>query len=116
MDNLELEIKEYQGPGYKAQIDFSEWRVAIANYMPSLEEDRLTYLERHLETDEVFILLEGNAGLLIGREKKRYIMEKGKLYNVKQGVWHRVFMTENSKVVIVENSDTGNENTEYIKW
>lgn len=109
-----IEIKEYNGPGYKEQIDFNNWRVAIANYKPELEESRLEYLERHLESDEVFVLVEGTAGLLIGEEKARCQFEKGKLYNVKCGTWHRVFMTPDSKIVIVENADTGKDNTEYM--
>lgn len=110
---MELEIKEYEGPGYKEQIDFNGWRVAIVNYTPELTETALEYLERHPETDEVFILIEGIAGLLVGTERKRYVMEKGKLYNVKAGTWHRVFMNGTAKVVIVENTDTGKWNTEY---
>lgn len=110
---MNIEIKEYSGPGYMEQIDFNGWRVAIANYKPELEEERIQFLERHLETDEVFVLLDGVAGLLVGKDKKRYILEKGKLYNVKCGIWHRVFMQQNTKVLIVENADTGKENTEY---
>lgn len=112
--NLGLEIKEYNGPGYKEQIDFNNWRVAIANYKPELEESKLEYLERHLESDEVFVLVEGTAGLLIGEEKMRCQFEKGRLYNVKCGTWHRVFMKPNAKIVIVENADTGKDNTEYM--
>ena len=113
---LEIEIKEYEGAGYQEQIDFNGWRVAIANYMPSLEEENLNFLERHLKTDEVFVLIDGTAGLLVGKDRKRYVMEKGKLYNITCGTWHRVFMTENAKVVIVENTDTGKENTEYLRF
>ena len=113
---MEIEMKEYDGAGYKALIDFNDWRVAIANYMPSLEEENIHFLERHLETDEVFILVEGNAGLLVGAERKRYVMQRGKLYNIKSGSWHRVFMSEGAKVVIVENSNTDKANTEYMDF
>ena len=113
---VEIEILEYDGPGYKEQIDFNGWRVAIANYKVELEEQNLCFLERHLETEEAFILVEGFAGLLVGEDRKRYVLEKGKLYNVKRGVWHRVFMKEHAKVVIVENMDTGKHNTEYMEF
>lgn len=112
---MDIEIKEYTGLGYKEQIDFNGWRVAIANYRPELDEDRIDCMERHLETDEVFILIEGFVGLLVGEEKKRYILEAGKLYNVKCGVWHKIFMKESAKVAIIENTDTGKHNTEYIE-
>ena len=110
-----LEIKTYDGPGYKEQLDYNGWRVAIANYKPELERDKLTFLERHLETDEVFILIEGTAGLLVREELEECPMEMGKLYNITCGTWHRIFMKPGAKVVIIENTDTGPHNTEYKK-
>ncbi len=70
-------------------------------------------MERHLETDEVFVLLFGTASLVVGDDKKIYDLEPGKIYNVKRGVWHQVFIDKGSKVLIVENSDTTRENSEY---
>lgn len=110
---MSIEVKEYTEPGFKEQIDYNGWRVAIANYMPSLEIQNINFLERHLKTDEVFVLINGNAGLLVGVDKERIKMEPGKLYNVKAGTWHRIYMQAGAKVVIVENADTGKANTEY---
>ena len=108
----QLEVTEYNGPGYKPLVDFNGWRVAVANYMPKLELSRLDFLERHLETDEVFVLLQGEAGLLIGKERLQIPLEIGKVCNVKKGIWHRVYMTPGAKVLIVENTNTGSHNTE----
>lgn len=41
-------------------------------------------------------------------------MELGKLYNVKQNAWHTIFMSEDANVLIVENRDTNEENSEYF--
>ena len=109
----ELEIFDFQGRGYKPQIDFNGWRVAIANLDTKWQEEKLSYLERHMETDEVFVLLEGVVGLLLGKEKERVILEPGKLYNVKRGVWHSMFLEKDGKVLIIENTDTGPHNTEF---
>ena len=109
----ELEVFDYQGRGYMPQIDFNGWRVAIANLDTKWQEEKLAYLERHMETDEVFVLLEGAVGLLLGKDKERVMLEPGKLYNVKRGVWHSMFLEKNSKVLIIENTDTGPHNTEY---
>ena len=62
-----LEIKLYDGLGYKEQIDYNGWRVAIANYKPELRKENIAFLERHLAIDEVFVLIEGTAGLLVGQ-------------------------------------------------
>lgn len=112
----QLEVAEYGGPGYKPLVDFGGWRVAVANYMPNLELSRLDFLERHLETDEVFVLLQGKGGLLVGKERMQFPLEPGKVCNVKKGVWHRVYMTSGAKILIVENTDTGPHNTEYDRF
>lgn len=115
MNNKDLEIKEYSGEGYMPMVDFGEWRVALANFKPEWEEGKLTFIERHMETDEVFVLLSGTAKLYIGEEMKEYSLENGKLYNVKQGVWHQLSMSTDAKMLIVENLNTTTENSEYKK-
>jgi mannose-6-phosphate isomerase-like protein (cupin superfamily) len=112
----QLEVTEYDGPGYKPLADFGGWRVAVANYVPKLELSRLDFQERHLETDEVFVLLQGEGGLLIGKERLQISLEMGKVYNVKRGIWHRVYMTPGATVLIVENTDTGSYNTDYCSF
>ena len=61
-------------------------------------------------TDEVFVLLEGQAVLYV--EDQKYSMEIGTLYNVKQGTWHHIVVSEDATVMVVENSNTCAENTE----
>jgi len=41
-------------------------------------------------------------------------MEPQKLYNVKQGCWHTHTLSKDATVLIVENRDTGNENSPEI--
>jgi len=72
-------------------------------------------IERHMETDEVFVLLQGNAELIIGKELHRIKMEPFKIYNVPKGVWHHIFTQEGTKLLIVENIDTDDSNSEYLK-
>lgn len=108
-----MEIKEFYGGGYMPLISHNGWRVAIANYCERLREENICKAERHLNTDEVFILLQGEATLFEGNDMKRYPMEIGKIYNIKCGIWHCIAMKENTKVAIVENDDTGDKNSEY---
>lgn len=108
-----LEIYEFNGEGYKPMLDYNGWRVALVNSAERLLDRNICKMERHLETDEVFALISGQATLYIGQEKKKYIMELGKIYNVKCGEWHCISMTENSKVIVIENSNTGEKNSEY---
>ena len=110
----DIEIFEYNGVGYNKTMNFGEWRVAIANFGEHFDKDRYSYLERHLNTDEVFELLSGGATLITGKEFKKTPLMKNKIYNVKRGAWHALLMDADAKVLIVENHDTAIENTEYF--
>lgn len=109
-----LEIFEHNGPAYNRTMHYESWRVAIANYGEFFDRETYPRIERHMLTDEVFVLLKGKASLVIGIEREEVEMECGKLYNVKVGTWHNVLMDKDAKVLIVENHNTGPENTEYI--
>ncbi len=111
MINDGIEILEHNGEGFSKVVCFGAWRVAMINYSERFEEKNLNLLERHMLTDEVFVLLEGKAILV--SDKKRYEMEKNKLYNVKKEVWHAIALSKDAKVLIVENIETGKENSEY---
>jgi ureidoglycolate hydrolase len=119
MDENVLDIKEYRGEGYRPLIYFGAWRVAILRWIETTLPEKITYMERHTQTDEVFILLEGQAALILGGNGpmvtglKRHVMEGGKLYNVRQNVWHSVIMSRDAMILIVENQDTGESNSEY---
>lgn len=120
MDSNLLEILEYKGIGYKPQVDYGTWRVAILRYIDELIPDRIQRLERHNETDEVFVLISGRAILFIGEGEEKIsnitplVMEPGKLYNVKQHAWHAVVLSFDASILLVENRDTGISNTDYI--
>lgn len=109
----ELEIYEYTGLGYERTMHYEQWRVAIANFGESFDREKFSKIERHLLTDEVFVLLLGKATLIIGEDLKQVEMEPGKIYNVKAGVWHAAWMEKNAKILIVENHNTSKDNTEY---
>jgi hypothetical protein len=47
-------------------IDYRSWRVAILRYCEELEIQNLNNMQKHNESDEVFILLEGNCTLFVG--------------------------------------------------
>lgn len=112
----ECEVYDYTDEGYKALVYYGGWRVAIINYADRFDEANFEKLERHLETDEVFILIDGRATLVAGEECEKIPMEKGKIYNIKKAGWHHIFVDKaypETKVIVVENADTTKANTEY---
>ena len=119
MDENLLDIKQYCGEGFHPLIDFGDWRVAILRWEPSMLPEKIEFMERHTQTDEVFVLLEGQAILILGGKQGRVegvytqAMENGKLYNVKRNVWHTVVLSRDASILIVEQRNTGKENTEF---
>jgi ureidoglycolate hydrolase len=119
MDEKLLEIREYTGLGYQPVIDFGAWRVAILNYIDEIHPERIVFVERHNETDEVFVMLKGQGVLFLGegevQVEKIYpqVMEPGKMYNVKRSVWHTIVLSRDGSVLIVENRNTSEENSDY---
>ena len=79
-----VEISENTGEGYRPLVDYGEWRVAILRYIDELEPENITFMERHNETDEVFVLLEGRCTLFVGEGEDIHAveMEPHKLYNI----------------------------------
>ncbi|MDF2543222.1 MAG: hypothetical protein K0S47_2940 [Herbinix sp.] len=112
-----IDISSYQGEGYRPMIDYESWRVAILRYCEELEVQNLRTMQKHNESDEVFILLEGNCTLFTGglgdkvNEIDAVAMEPMQLYNVKKGVWHTHTLDHKGTVLIVENQNTGDANS-----
>lgn len=119
MDDKVLEILEYKGEGYKPLIDYGEWRVAVLRYIDELIPDQVSFMERHVETDEVFVLLDGQGVLFLGGTGPQLgavmsqVMVSGKMYNVKQNAWHCIVLSRDATVLLVENRNTSKLNTEY---
>jgi len=112
-----IEIKEYTADGYQPLINYEEWRVAILKYCDELLPQNIDKMQKHNQTDEVFVLLEGECILFLaeGEEEIGEIhaqeMEPLKVYNIKKSVWHTHTLSEDAVVLIVENDDTCLDNS-----
>jgi ureidoglycolate hydrolase len=101
-------------------VDYQAWRVALMNYTPDLTPDKINRMQKHTETDEVFVLMTGRCILFIGEGLEAVTkvhavdMEPYKLYNVKRGVWHSHTFSKDARVLIVENRDTVVENSPFV--
>ncbi len=121
MNREYIDITSYEGEGYKPLIDYQAWRVAVLRYCEELEIRNLKTMQKHNESDEVFVLLEGNCTLFVGgkgegvNELDGIAMKPMKLYNVKRGVWHTHTLDKNGSVLIIENQDTSDRNSPTVK-
>lgn len=105
-----MEIFDYNGDDFKAVLTFESWKIGLLRYSDRFSGFKVK--ERHLETDECFVLLSGEATLF--EDDTPHTMEKCKVYNIKKGVWHHIVVSPDATVLVVENSNTSGDNTERI--
>lgn len=121
MFNDTLEVSSFNGEGYLPLIDFESWRVAELRYIDELEPDRIDNMQKHNETDEIFVVLEGDFTLFLGGNGdeigkiEAIKLEPLKLYNVKKGTFHTHTPEKNCTCLIVENKNTTDDNSPKIK-
>ncbi len=119
LDPSLLEILTHKEPAFHSLVNFQTWKVAVLNFIDHLLPHNLTNMQRHDETDEVFVLLKGRCILFIGDGKEDpgtihpVDMEPLKIYNVKKGTWHNHTLTRDASVLVVENRDTTDKNSPF---
>lgn len=104
-----LESYVWEGSGYQPLLLRSNWMVSLLNWEPTAERAHLKEIERHNQTDEVFVLLKGRSVLFVRREGellKAFDLKPGVIYNVPLGVWHNLLATRDATILIVENCNT----------
>jgi len=117
-ENL-LEVLDYTKEGYSPVVDYDAWRVAVLNFSNDLLPGNIKALQRHNETDEVFVLLSGRCILFIGDGDEKVTdifaenMQPLKIYNVKKSVWHSHTLSRDAKLLIVENRNTTFDNSPF---
>jgi hypothetical protein len=115
MNSGSLEIHEYNGAGYQPLVFSHDWQAAILNWEPIFDLANVREVERHNQTDEVFVLTRGKAVLFtIDQQDMRVeVMKIGAIYNVLKGAWHNLLSTQEASWIIVENRDTHLHDCEF---
>lgn len=119
IDEKLLEVRQHPGPGYLPLVDFESWRVAILNFAEELRLENISRLQRHNDTDEVFVLLQGSCILFVGEGEETVarihaqLLAPGKIYNVRRAVWHHHTLSTDAMVLVVENRDTTYDNSPF---
>lgn len=112
-----IEIFNFQDNGYLPIVDYESWRVAVLKYCEDLDVANLETMQKHDETDEVFVLVSGACTLFTGgdgaypTDVEAILMQPLKVYNVKKSVWHTHALDKDAAVLIVENQNTGEGNS-----
>jgi hypothetical protein len=110
-----LEIFRWSEPGYQPLVFSQDWQVALLNWEPAFDLPNIGEIERHNQTDEVFILIRGRAVLftITDTAMQAADMQPGAIYNVLRGSWHNLISTRDAAWIIVENRDTHLHDCEF---
>jgi len=108
---------------YSPLVDSGQWCVAAICASERNSADAIGQMERHNETDEVFVLMSGKSVLFVAAGQcgggigriNSVEMEPLRVYNVKRGVWHACALAPGSVVLVVESSGTGRSNSHYAQ-
>ncbi|MBR2322856.1 MAG: hypothetical protein IKA54_04595 [Clostridia bacterium] len=110
---IEIKNNPKRGSGFDLVHEFEGWKVAFIT--PAEQYGELKTVKRHVETDEVFVLINGTATLFTaddGYPLQKTNLEKEKLYIVKKNTWHHLKVSENALLFVVENANTNKDNTQ----
>ena len=113
---IEIKDNPKNGSGFDSLHTFGSWKVAFITCGKQYGDlSELKIVKRHTQTDEVFVLVKGEATLFSADGNENLtatFLEKEKLYNVQKNTWHHLQVSEDALLVVVENDDTSKENTE----
>lgn len=109
-----LEVHRWPEVGYQPLVFSDSWQAALLNWEPLFDPANLGEIERHIKTDEVFVLWRGRGALFVATDAGIELtdMEPGVIYNVPAGTWHNLVAVQDASWIIVENRDTHLHDTE----
>jgi mannose-6-phosphate isomerase-like protein (cupin superfamily) len=109
-----LQTHNFTEAGYQSLVFTDGWQVALLNWEPLFALQNAGEIERHNQTDEVFVLWRGRGLIFVsdGERLQSQEMQPGVVYNVPQGVWHNLLASRDASWIIIENRDTHLGDTE----
>ncbi len=111
---------DFDGIGYQKLFNFKDWRIAELKFIEDIDAKPLDFLECHLETDEVFVLLEGSCKMWFFDENKpdqgfkTLKLKKHEVFRIPQGIYHGHRLSKDAKILIIEEENTCNDNSHRI--
>lgn len=111
---------EFGGEGMQRVFENEKWTVGIKNWKPANDITGIDNLERHNKTDELFVLIAGTCTLVSAVETEnglafsKTVMEPNKVYNIPATLWHNTITTKDTKMILIEDSNTSMENSDVV--
>lgn len=114
---MKIQSYEFSGQGMSRVYENEKWTVGVKNWKPMNDISGIDRLERHNETDELFVLLQGKCTLVFANDNHDGIMidyvrmEPYKVYNIPKALWHNTITEQNTKLLLIEDSSTSSQNS-----
>lgn len=107
-------IGQFQS-GFCPMVESDGWRLAFVTYGP--QYGPLREMKRHMDTDEAFVLIRGNAKLytIDGNEIKVMNMNPENVYMIRKGTWHHLYLSSDAFLIAVENCNVTADSTERME-
>lgn len=118
-DADDIQAFSYAGEGFRPLVIRPGWQVSQLNDRDDLHGGAIAQVERHANTDEVFVLTRGRAILVVARERAGALewrvrpMAQGVVYNVQRKAWHTIATFPGVQVMIVEKDHTHLNDVDY---
>lgn len=117
---MNIESYSFTGEGMQRVYENKKWTVGIKNYKPANDIKNIDCIERHNETDELFVLISGSCTLVFANDDNGVLkfealkMEPNKVYNIPQSLWHNTLTQSDTKMILIEDSSTGMNNSDVL--
>ncbi len=117
---MKIQILDFDGEGMKRVFENEKWMVGIKNWKPANDRMGIDMLERHNQTDELFVLLSGSCTLIYANENNGTLeieaekMQPMRVYNIPRSLWHNTVTTKDVRLILIEDSSTGMENSDVL--
>ncbi len=112
---------EFSHNGYSKLFHFNTWRVATLEYVEEIDNSDINYLECHHETDEVFILIDGQCRMVFFKDNhpdaeifESIDLQPQQIYKVLKGVYHAHRISKDAKIVLIEEDSTCDKNSHRV--
>lgn len=117
---MDIGVYAFTGEGMARVYENEKWMVGLKNWKPANDIAGIDCLERHHLTDELFVLLSGRCWLLSAVEKEGVLdfavteMVPMQVYNIPATLWHNTVTQKDTKLVLIEDANTGAGNTDVL--
>ena len=104
--------------GFEVVVQNPDFKCAFITASPQYAYGKVNALKRHNDSDEVFVLLSGNAVLLTKDDADTHYQTTSlrlkTAHNVTKGTWHHLAVSADAVVFVAESGSMKRENTQTV--